>query len=77
MTKVPNIVRNIFCPPPNKLYIIPENSLSKVKNSTLVSYVFCVGIKMSWKTAVRAEQCLFLTTSGSRVKICAQKVKQV
>ena len=30
-----NIVRKIFCLPPNELYIIPENSLSKAKNSTL------------------------------------------
>ena len=30
-----NIVRKIVCLPPNKLYMIPENSLSKVKNGTL------------------------------------------
>ena len=33
-----NIVRKIIFLPPNKLYIIPENSLSKVKNSTLVFF---------------------------------------
>ena len=31
-----NVVRKIFCLPPNKLYIILENQLSKLKNSTLV-----------------------------------------
>ena len=31
-----NFGHKIFCLPLNKLYIIPENSLSKVKNSTLV-----------------------------------------
>ena len=28
-----HIIRKIFCLPPNKLYIISENSLSNVKNS--------------------------------------------
>ena len=32
----PNIVRKIFFLSPKKLYITPENSLSKVKNSTVV-----------------------------------------
>ena len=34
-----NIVRKIFCLSPNKLYIIPENSLSKVKSSILYSFL--------------------------------------
>ena len=33
-----NIVREIFCLPANKLYIIPENSLSKLKNSKLMIF---------------------------------------
>ena len=32
-----NIVRKIFCLPPDKLYVIPENPLSKVKNNILIT----------------------------------------